>query len=367
VRALAFLIITVASVSAHADDDDEWTIRPGGFLQPQFRLNQYSPTTGYQDGFRFARARATATASGKRDDLLISAYFEYELQPTFSLYDAFATIKKPIDDQYVMVDFGQTRVPFGRQNMLSDTRLSFVDKAQIGYSPLGFDRDLGARVWYKAPKFVRVIGGVFNGEGRDQVQNINDSYLYSGRVEVTVLGDEMPFEESAFKGNWLTFAGSIAHNKLNPATTYHELQLSDGFDVSGAYEGISGSVEYLEQRHTFDGDPTMSPPAYKANGIVVQAAYLLPCAVWPADSRIEFGARFEEYDRNDTTPITAPADPNQSEREFAGVVSYYLRKHTLKLQLAANHYQQIEDKTVTGANATYKHDQVILQMTYRVE
>jgi hypothetical protein len=39
----------------------------------------------------------------------------------------------------------------------------------------------------------------------------------------------------------------------------------------------------------------------------------------------------------------------------------------MKVQLAANHYQQIEDKTVTGAKATYDHDQLLLQVTYRVE
>ena len=38
-----------------------------------------------------------------------------------------------------------------------------------------------------------MIGGVFNGEGRNQVQNINQSYFYVGRLEVTPLG-KVPYE-----------------------------------------------------------------------------------------------------------------------------------------------------------------------------
>ncbi|HTR51462.1 MAG TPA: hypothetical protein VMJ10_12190 [Kofleriaceae bacterium] len=346
-----------------------WSFRPGGFLQPQFRENQYSPTSGYQDGFRFARARFTGVATGRAGNLELSAYYEAELQPTFSLYDAYLTVKRPLpNDQYVMVDLGQTRVPIGRQNMLSDTRLSFVDKPQIGYPTIAPDRDLGTRVWYKAPRWVRVYGGVFNGEGRDQPQNINDSYLYAGRVEITPIGREMPFAESYFDGDWLTIGTSIGHNKLDALVTNHQLQLYDGFDISGAWHGLSGSFEYEEVRNTYDGNTATRPPAYNANGFVAQIAYMLPQRLPPfGESRLELGARVEEYDRNDAIPITMPGDPNQSEREWTACISYYLRKHTLKAQLAANHYQQIENKTVTGANATYGHDQLLLQVTYRVE
>jgi hypothetical protein len=60
-------------------------------------------------------------------------------------------------------------------------------------------------------------------------------------------------------------------------------------------------------------------------------------------------------------------DPNQSERIFTAVVSYYLRQHQIKAQLAASKFQDIENKTATGADATYPHDQLLLQITYRVE
>jgi hypothetical protein len=75
----------------------------------------------------------------------------------------------------------------------------------------------------------------------------------------------------------------------------------------------------------------------------------------------------EEIDRNDTIPIPAPADPAQSVRSLTAVASYYLRMHTLKAQLAFTHFEELEDQTASGAKATFDNDQLLLQVTYRLE
>lgn len=348
---------------------EPWTIRPGGFIQPQYRLRQDSPAPFDEDGFRFARARFTATGTGKAGNLILGAYLEAELQPTFSLYDAYVTVSRPLPDNGVItVDFGQTRVPISRQQMMSDTRLSFVDKAQIG--SIAPDRDLGLRVWYVPSQLhmLRLIGGVFNGEGRNNVQNINQSYLYAGRIELTPIGDVQPYQESAFAGTWVSLGLSIGHNKLTPGD-FHENQLYLGADISGSWHGLSGSFEYLEVRHSYDGDPEKSPGvSYKANGFTAQAAYLLPWRLPPfGESRFELGARVEEIDRNDAVPIVLPGDPNQSVRAYTAVASLYVRQHLWKIQLAATHFEEIENQTAAGADATYPNDQLLLQVTYRVE
>ena len=67
------------------------------------------------------------------------------------------------------------------------------------------------------------------------------------------------------------------------------------------------------------------------------------------------------------TPISQIGDPNQSVRAYAAVVSYYLREHRAKLQLEGTHFTEIEDKTSTGQSAAYANDQLLLQLTYRVE
>ena len=109
--------------------------------------------------------------------------------------------------------------------------------------------------------------------------------------------------------------------------------------------------------------------SYKAYGFVAQVAYLLPQKLPPfRGGRFEVGARIEELTRNDTVPITEIADPNQGFREYTLSLGYYLRQHTMKVQLSASHFQELDTIVpATGANATYANDEVLVQVTYRVE
>ncbi len=351
------------------------SVQVGGYLQPQFRLRQDSPAQADQDGFRFARARLTARGETRAGNLELSAYVEAELQPQFSLADAYATLartfaassgKKSLPGK-LSLDVGQMRVPISRQNMLSDSRLSFVDKAQL--ATIAPDRDLGARVTAAPPAIpVRLIAGVFNGDGRNQVENINQSYLYAARLEVSPLGRDNQLAESAFGGKLLSLGLSYGHNKLT-AGNGHELITTYGADVSTALHGLSASFEYLVVKHVFEGaDPSMLMQDFQAKGWAAQLAYLFPVKLAPfKQARIELAARVEEIDRNDTIAIPQLGDPNQSVRELTGVLSYYLRMHSLKAQLAASHFIELEDRTVLGGDASYKNDQLLLQVTYRLE
>jgi hypothetical protein len=358
----------IATTTDPTPPADRWSMRLGGYVQPQFRLRQNSPAAVDEDGFRLARVRLTASAEGRAGDLVLSAFIEAELQPTFTLADAFATVARPLEGKGTLaLDVGQTRVPISRQQLISDSRLSFVDKAQL--ATIAPDRDLGARATFVPPGVpIRVIAGAFNGEGKNQIQNINEGYLYAGRVEVTPVGGAAPLAESAFGHTWISAAISAGYNKLTPGD-YRENQLSLGADISGAYRGLSGSVEYLVVRHAFKGDPMKLPgPDYKGNGWMAQLAYLLPVALPPNEkTRVEIGARVEEIDRNDTVPIPQLGDPAQSVREYTGVASIYVREHLLKAQIAFSHFQELETQTSTGTDATFANDQLLLQITYRVE
>lgn len=341
------------------------------FIQPQFRLRQDAPgAPNDTNGFRFARARIFANASTKVGNLELSAYFEAEMQPQFQMIFAFGTIGRKVGaDGRVWLDVGQTRVPISRQNLLSDTMLSFVDKAQI--ATIAPDHDLGGRLWLQAPgKKVRGVISMFNGEGRNQPQNINESFLYAGRLEVTPIGTD-PMKESAFGGTFVTAAVNAGRNKLTPGK-YHEIVSYLGGDVAGAWHGLSGEFGYLIAHHEdtdiVAGTTAPTPTHYNADGWNAQLAYLLPMALPPyRGARLELGFRVEEIDRNDAVPIQALGDPNQSVREYTAVVSYYLRKHLIKVQVAASHFDEIEDKTASGGNASYANDQVLAQLTFRTE
>ncbi len=358
--------VTAASETV-APPSDNWTLSPGGFIQPGFRLReQTAGAPDETDGFRLFRARLTATGAGHVGPLEVSAYVEAELQPSFSLFDAYVTFARALPHNLlVSVDAGQMRVPISRQQLISDTRRSFVESAQI--TSIAPDRDIGAKLTVAMPH-ARLIVGSFNGEGRDQGQNINNSFFTAGRVEVTPIGEQAPYAESGFAGTFLSFAVSLGYDKLTPGA-YHEDQTFFGYDVSGAWHGLSGEFEYLQVAHHF-ADPSGGVALqsdYRANGFVAQVAYLLPIVIGPRHGRFEIGARIEEIDRNDVTPIIQIGDPNQSERIYTAVVSYYLKQHLAKLQLAAYHFQEIEDRTATGQNASYPNDELLLQLTYRVE
>lgn len=357
------------------------TVRLGGFLQTQYRWREDSDAAGVNDtnGFRMARARLVGQGETRAGNLELSFFTELELQPIFDLNDAFATVSRPLPNHArITVDGGQMRVPVSRQNMLSDTRLSFVDKAQIAtISPL---RDLGMKVTIDLPRpdkrrrrdfrmpGVRFIGGVFNGEGTNQVENINQRYMWTGRLEVTAFGIDN-LTEGAFGGKYLTISTSAAYNNRNEANRLDTVTWV-GFDIAGSYKGLSGSFEYLEARHvqTVAGMDDPNTQDFKQNGFTAQLAYLLPVRVAPyKQGRIELALRLEEIDRNDAVPISVPGDPAQSVRAVTAVASYYLRMHTLKAQLAFTSFRELEDRTATGQNAVFNNDQVLLQVTYRLE
>jgi len=348
--------------------DAPTSVRLDGYLQPQFRFRQDSPAQFDENGFRFARARAIVHGKTQVGSVELAAFVEAELQPTFDMVDAFVTATRKLPNRgQVSLDLGQMRVPISRQQLLSDSRLAFVDKGQV--ATIAPRRDLGARLGFVVPTLpqVRVLGGVFNGEGPNQVQNINQKFLYAGRLEVTPLGREAQLAESAFGGNFLTAAVSVGLNKLTAGTRREDVRYL-GFDVSGAWNGLSGSFEYLDVDHAFTEAGPMTVDDYRANGFVAQLNYMLPVELPPVrQGRLELGGRVEEIDRNDTVPIAQLGDPEQSVREITGVVSFYARKHALKVQLAFSHFQEIETKTSVDEDAVYDNDQLLLQVTYRLE
>jgi hypothetical protein len=145
--------------------------------------------------------------------------------------------------------------------------------------------------------------------------------------------------------------------------TGHEDITYLGVDVAGAWKGLSGTIEYLEVRHGFDGLPQ---PDYHANGAVAQLSYLLPIPGFLAN-RVEVGARVEEIDRNDFVPIERPGDPNQSIRSYTGVVGYYHAGHDLKIQASYSHIEEVEDRDRNFLDATYDNDTLLVQASYRME
>jgi len=353
------LLPAVASAEDVAESTTEPTFTIGGYVQPQARIRQDDDVAQFdENGFRFRRARLTLGAQRTMGPITYEVELESELTPEFQLLDAYvtATASLPFDGTW-RIALGQIKAPVSRQTLLSDSRLSFVEKAEL--SNLAPDRQPGALGSIALPHLpmVAISAGVFNGEGRNQVQNVDQRFLYAGRIEARPIGRDVKLSESVHDGDYVAVGISAARNTTGTGTS-RETALSLGADVAFAMEGASGSVEYLQVEHTFSMGSVL--PEYRANGFAAQAAYLL-------FGKLEVGARFEEIDRNDTIPIVAVGDANQSLRYFTGALTWYQAEHDLKVQLQASHIQEIEDLDQNLNDATYANDTILLQAQYRME
>ena len=353
-----------------APDDDHGSFRPhiGGYVQPQFRVRQDSSAQGDEDGFRLRRARVTVGATLRKSETDFGVFLETELTPELDLLDAYVSAARALPaDVRLTVDLGQVKAPISRQALLSDAFLAFPDKAEL--AQLAPDRQLGARVAVDVPvAWLRILGGAFNGEGRNLVQNNDQDFLYAGRVEIKPFGRSVPLRESAMAGTFLTLAASVGHNTRTQrddrvVETGHENVLYLGADIAGAWRGLSGALEYLEVRHDVVG---LAQPDFHANGFAAQLNYLVPLPGALRD-RIEVGARVEEIDRNDFVPIERPGDANQSLRTETAVVSYYQGGHDLKLQASYSHIEEVEDRDRNNMDATYANDTFLVQASFRME
>lgn len=342
-------------------------VRVGGFLQARYTKQQDSDVAGDEDGFALARARLSAIANTRAGNLDLSANVEGDLLPAFRLLDAFATVSRYWKGGHTQLamQVGQMRVPLSRQQLLPESMLSFIDKAQL--AALVPERDIGLQVSASLAGLIRFTGGAFNGEGENQPGNANQRYLWAGRVEISPLARSV-LSESMFGGRFLTLGVSFGTNRLSEGPRRDEIGYL-GFDIAGAHRGVSASAEYLRattKYTTVDSSP--APNDFKGSGFTLQAAYLVPKRLPPyRQSRLELAARLQQLEPNNNVPVLAPGDPTQKVRTFTAVASLYVRAHAMKAQLAYSKVSEIDDVTADDRDATYDNDQLVLQLTYQLD
>ncbi len=344
---------------------DEHTLTVGGYVQPQMRLRQDDVAVGFdEDGFRVRRARVQLGDRLRFGRLTVEARLEAEVATAVELEDGYVRVGGCLlGGGGWHLDLGQFKAPISRQALLSDARLGFVEKPELaGLAP---DRQLGLGGTLVVPyaPWVALSAGGFNGEGRNQGGNVDQRFLWAGRIEVRPLGREVELAESHLGGDYLVLGASAGHNRVAAGASV-ETTRTFGGDLAFGWRGLSGAVEYLEVRHTRPAGAAV--PDFKANGVVAQLAYLVPLPGALA-RRLEVGVRVDEIDRNDAVAIERPGDPEQSLRSYHLAATWYQRGHDLKLQLDAAHIVEVEDITRNRTDARYRNDTVLVQATYRLE
>lgn len=345
-------------------------VRVGGYVQPQLLVRQNDPVAqGDENGFRLVHARLTL--QGDRDmgevagfgHILAGARFEAEMTPDPELLDAYVLLHGglPCGGGFEL-DAGQVKAPLSRQSLVSDAQLQMVEKARL--TALSPDRQLGARFIVHPPllPMLELSGGMFNGEGRNKVANVDENYLWVGRIAFRPVGPDAPLTESALGPDQVSIAASVAYNASESGDIGRILKYAEA-DAFVSWKGLSAYAEWLQV--STDQAPSSPDPDFKSNGVNVQAGYLLPL---PGSlyRRFEVVARFEEVDPNDTVPIVKRGDSNQSLRRWVVGASYYQLGHDLKLQANFAHVEELEDLDHNGNDATYPNDELLVQLTYRI-
>ncbi len=315
----------------------------------QFRFNDFIPddrtqipgTASPGDGIKTFRIRRAKTQ--------LSGWFwkpeiEFELQLGWAGSDATggSATFSGLEDAYLnwdaskkrtfMVQAGQFKVPFGRQEMTSSERQQFIERSLLS-GEFTRSRDVGLQLWGRvAGGKLEYRAGVFNGNGRNRPINDNDKLQYDARLTFEPWGS-VGYSESDFESKdkpLLAVAVEFENNDNARATSgppgsfvtnFNDSTL--GGDLVFKYKGFSFYAEVFGRER----DPE-SGATFNSNGYIVQSGFFLKRDVF------ELAFRYASWDPSDET-----ADDDQN--EIGGAANYYFLKHRFKLQAD---YRQLEDR-----------------------
>ncbi len=309
----------------------------GAYLQPGFR---YVVDTDFNqddsDGFQFQNARLIG-----RGDVTIykklgaSARFDFDVNlGNFSVKDVYGTLYW--DKDVAALDVGQFKVPFGLAELQPESKLQFAVPADT--TRLMFGRDIGVQLRSDlplGPTNLHLAAMIANGDGGfRQRTNLDNQFLYAGRVELSPLGrmdwSEADLEELRIPK--LAAGFSAAYN----SGLGNELGVSDAGtgelriegDLRFAWRGLTLRGEYL---HGFRAENDASPK-FERYAASAQIGYVLPIPIpFP---KFELVTRFEQLDVNTSLDGTEEADyvvDNTATRVLQFGANAYLAKHAVKL------------------------------------
>ncbi len=301
--------------------------------------------------------------------------FRYYVQLGFSPRDQESDLLVPVRDAQLIwtglrdlnVRFGQMKVPFNRERVVSSSALGMVDRSNVN-GELNLDRDLGimlqSRDLFGLRELLRYNLGVFGGDGRNRTTS-GTGLLYAARVEVAPFGSFDDYSEVDFKRSSkprLAIGFATGYSEATPrsrATTGDTLKAGTldyrhgAADVIFKMGGLSVQSEVLFRkasqtvlRRVDEAGKTVTEHPRNAWGYMVQAGYLI-------DGHLEPSLRYGEVRPLDTSNAKL-----QRDREIGGGLSYYFHKHDLKIQ--ADYFRLLTDADPAGVNVL-ERDRVRIQ------
>lgn len=279
----------------------------------------------------------------------LSPKLTYRVQLAFSNLDTEPDLRLPLRDAYitweplrdVSLRFGQKKVAYTRQRLISSSALQMVDRS-IVLTELNLDRDVGMEVFSKdlfgLGGHLGYVLGVYGGSGRNRLGR-EHGLLYVARLEGRPFGKFNDFVEADMA--WepkprlsLGMGAAYNQNTDRPRSTTGDPYPSGDFDYLhlGAdlvfkFSGFSLQGEVMIRKADqdsrgvdIDGEAS-TIYARSARGAYVQAGQMLL-------DEVEVTARYGRFD-----PLGDHGDPSLVRSdELGGGLNYYVSKHNLKVQ-----------------------------------
>ena len=219
---------------------------------------------------------------------------------------------------------GQYKIPFGMQELVSDTRQEFVERS-ITSAKFAPSRDIGLMLGgLFLEKKLGYQLGVFNGAGQNNPQD-DKGFLYAARVWFDPLGEyrvsesatENPDEHQLHVG--LAYRGGEVPRGFSSAGIFEDPNDETAFGVEAAwkYRRFFAMAEYFDQVDE-QANSTVGPDI-DANGFHAQLG------VFVQPQKQEIALRYAEVE-----PDESVADAKQTEMRV--VYGYFWKSHNLKLQ-----------------------------------
>ena len=225
---------------------------------------------------------------------------------------------------------GQFKVPFGLQELTSSGNQSFVDRSLVS-NEFNRGRDIGFAV--QGVLFTNKLeyrAGVFNGAGLTRTINDNGSMQVNARLMWQPNGNQVLvqrawvsgalYSEADFESTTVplyAFGLNYEHNDFQGTTTGNDTKSEVvGLDGIFKFKGICATGAYYWRERTPE-----TGQKFDANGYYLQTGVML-------NRRRTWEAAIRYGDREVNNRIA-----NDDITELRGGISYYYRRHALKLQM----------------------------------
>lgn len=394
---VALVSLVASSASALTLFEDEETGRSlslSGYMQPYVRIvpdicvpSQADPTqcsvAETPDGFGLQRARLSI--SGAANDI---ASFKLELRSVPNMQVLEAVVGARIAPGFTL-RFGRYRVPFSRQELISESRLQLDRASILSHTP---GRQLGASLRFDMPgnwsalpeSFIVAEAGVWNGESAKEqspINNIDSQFLFAGRLEINPLGQfpdgEGDLRDGEDRREPLVGAGVNYARNRNDNDGFDEDTF--GADLLAKWNGLSFYAEYGRRNRDYDGI-NAGVDQYSI-GFNTQIGYVLPFMY--SGMRWELVVRVEQFDPEvaardadeDLLLAQSPgggpgaSEEQQAQRTYVGGLNWYIRGHDFKVQANYSYRQAMEDWSLSAADPDVPQDvddnSFLLVATYR--